>query len=117
VKPSPMIKSTGRTRPVDAVARRDTLAGSILQKSRQSPGKPSRKRRERKSSRNPRNPIMNLWAAPRVRKVPRVLPARNKPTLNRQQKHLLLSWLKTWDLSRKILTLIANGAIRVTGVE
>jgi hypothetical protein len=39
-----MIKSTERTRPVDAVARRDTLAGFILQKSRQSPERPSRKR-------------------------------------------------------------------------
>jgi hypothetical protein len=59
------------------VAKRDTQAGFTLQKRSGSPSKPSRKRIKRK---NPRNQIMNLWAAPRVRRAPRVLPPR-KPTL------------------------------------
>jgi hypothetical protein len=73
------------------VARRDTLAGFILQKSRQSPGKHSRKRIKRSPRKNPRDQMMKLWAAPRVRRVPGVLLAR-KATSKMQQTHLPTPW-------------------------
>jgi hypothetical protein len=49
-----MTRSTGRTRPLDDVAKRDTQAGVTPQRSKKSLRKPSKKRKERHPRKNPR---------------------------------------------------------------